>query len=284
MFKEPVNAINMKTVITTLPIYDKIDKQCYQRSKDSGHGIIPIICPLERLPSFQWIDGADGASTITKIELIDESGTATDITATHFTTCPKPTSHAITGDVYFQYKGNALDTDLPCGRFYLKLTTNNAKIYYSEWFQVEDVYDKTTYSSKYLIFTFANTYDMGTILYHDSFVQTLWIESETMEPSFPLKEEGQENAEGRFVRTFGRQVKKYLARTKTIPDYMVDVLSRARLCDTITLTDLVGDVNTVYNLEVEHEWLFDDKYYAKADLLFDYDETVLISGCNTNIP
>lgn len=274
----------MKTVITTLPIYDKLAKQCYQRSNGSGHGIHPIICPIERLPSFQWIDGTDGAVTVTKIELIDEDGNATDITASHFTTCPLPQSYAVTGDFYFQYKGTALDADLPCGRYYLKITMNNAKIYYSEWFQVEDVYDKITYSSKYLIFTFTNSYDLGTILYQDGFTQTLWIESETMEPSFPLKEEGQENADGRFVRTFGRQLKKYLARTKVVPDYMVDVFNRARLCDTITLRDLVGDLNTIYNLEVEHEWLWDDKYYAKIDLTFDYDETVLVSGCNTNIP
>jgi len=273
----------MKTIITTLPIYDKIEKQCYQRSISSGNGIIPIISPKRRFPSFQWLDGADGATSVTKLEIIDVNGAATDITASHFTTCPKPSTFAISGDVYFQYKGNALDADLPCGLYYLKITTNNSKVYYSEWMLITDVYDKTTYSSKYLIITFSNTYDLGDILYHDGFIQTVWMESETMEPSFPLEEEGQKNAEGRFVRTFGRQVKKYLARTKAMPDYMVDVFNRMRLCDTITLTDLVGDQNSVYNIEVEHEWLFNDKYYAKLDLTFDYDETVLVSGCNTNI-
>ena len=139
------------------------------------------------------------------------------------------------------------------------------------------------YSDKYLILNFHNTCDLGDILYHDGFTQTLYFESETMEPSFPLEEEGQKNGEGRFVKTFARQTKKYLARTKAMPDYMVDVFHRLRLHDTITLTDLVGDTNTVYNLEVEHEWLFDDKYYAKAELTFDYDETVVLSGCCSNI-
>jgi hypothetical protein len=273
----------MKTIITTLPIYDKLEKQCYQRAGDSGNGVIPITCPIERLPSFQWLDGTDGATTITKIELIDDDGSATDITATHFTTAAKPATHAITGDVYFQYKGQALDTDLPCGLYYLKLTTNNAKIYYSEWMNITDVYDKTTYSSKYLIITFSHVNDLYNILYHDSFTQTIWMESETMEMSFPTKEEGQENGEGRFVRTFGRQTKKYLVRTKQMPDYMVDVFNRLKLHSSISITDLVGDVNTVYNLEVEHEWLFDDKYYAKVELTFDYDETALVSGCGVDI-
>lgn len=280
----------METIITTLPIYDKVEKQCYQRAElnasteSAGHGIIPITCPRERLPSFQWLDGTDGATSITKIELIGTSGAATDITASHFTTCPKPATHAITGDVYFQYKGNALDADLPCGLYYLKLTTNNAKVYYSEWMNITEVYDKTTYSSKYLIITFYNNYDLGNILYHDSFTQAIWLEAETMEPSFPLKEEGQENGEGRFVRTFARQVKKYAVTSKQMPDYMVDVFNRLKLHSSITLTDLVGDTNTVYNLEVEHEWLFEDKYYARVDLTFDYDEVALVSGCGTNIP
>lgn len=517
----------MKTIVTTLPIYDKIEKQCYERANhniNSGHGIVPILTPRHRLPSFQWKDGTDGAATPIKIELINESLSSADITnylavpnllptlnTVHVGYSPFTTSglsitsaiqlnaaatyvmfdtnfntlagdkyrfytyltktsgelpsvsfwapisglnsnkvqlvagwnditltviasndsylqisnttlanwstnliyfnksasyfisllasHVITGDVYFQYKGDTLNYLLPVGEYYLKITMNTGHVYYSEWFKVDCVYenlitsltnagydtltksgtiitsaveagvnpsaysdtfamrkDETVkvflfftytsgqypsielysgtlaapvsnvvalhaglnevtltaisdvtdamfvifntiaanfatseifitrpYSDKYLILNFHNTCDLGDILYHDGFTQTLWFESETMEPSFPLEEEGQKNGEGRFVKTFARQTKKYLARTKNISDYMVDVLHRLRLHDTITLTDLVGDTNTVYNLEVEHEWLFDDKYYAKAELTFDYDETIVLSGCCSNI-
>lgn len=510
----------MKTIITTLPIYDKIEKQCYERSKHSGNGIVPTLTPRHRLPSFQWKDGTDGAATVSKIEMINKDGETyyrnlfdhwvntsfdtfvssgldiisaintdggndsaavhksfyptysikspigTVITLTGFLTLNSgfapvidilynnavvstisltaglniinytspgaleiafgiradlgncnfsftnvkigyanidsyfpvlPASYAITGDVYFQYKGDTLNYLLPIGEYYLKITMNTGHVYYSEWFKVDCVYENlitgftnngyesftslgtaitsavnsagnadtssssvfqvtknkpitvifyltkisgtlpeiyltnnsvsTTvvnaveglniitltptwtgdsyirfynnatnvnfatseilvnkgYSEKYLIIDFHNTCDLGEILYHDGFTQTLWFESETMEPSFPLEEEGQKNGEGRFVRTFARQTKKYLVRTKNMPDYMVDVFHRLRLHDTITLTDLVGDTNTVYNLEVEHDWLFDDKYYAKLDLIFDYDETVVLSGCCSNI-
>jgi hypothetical protein len=150
-------------------------------------------------------------------------------------------------------------------------------------FGIEDVLFFRAYSSKYLTINYSNTCDLGDIIYQYDMNQTIWFESETMEPSFTLEEEGQKNGEGRFVRTFGRQVKKYLARTKEMPDYMVDVFNRMRLHDTISLTDLVGDTNVVYNLEVEHEWLHEDKYYAKIDLTFDYDETALMSGCCTNV-
>jgi hypothetical protein len=272
----------MKTIITTLPIYDNILKQCYERSRRSGNGIIPIISPRHRLPSFQWLDGADGCGSVSKIETLTEAGTADDITA-HFAAMP-----TLAHD-YFTYPGTTLSTILDVGIYYLRITMNNGKVYYSDWFKVDCVYGDSTqlpptdhvYSTKYLIINFHNHCDLGDILYQDGLTQTIWLESETMENSFPLKEEGAENGQGRFVRTFGRQTKKYLARTMQLPGYMVDVFNRMRLHDTITITDLVGDVYTVYNLEVEHEWLYDDKYYCKLDLTFDYDETVVVSGCCT---
>jgi len=269
----------MKTIYTTLPIYDKLAKQLYERAKHAGMDQPkPIICPLNELPAFQWLDEGDGATIVSAVNLINFNGVSIPITG-YFTGLP--TLHAITGDGYFVYNGGVLNNSMPCGLHYLEITTDGGT-YYSEWFDAEDVYDMTTYSSKYLQMTFTNTYDLGDILYHTGFTQKVWFESETMEPSFPTDEEGSKDGRGRYIRTFARQVKKYLARTVTMPDYMVDVFNRMKLHDTITLMDLVGDVNTVYNLEVEHEWLFDDKYYAKIELIFDYDETVVTSGCGNN--
>lgn len=139
------------------------------------------------------------------------------------------------------------------------------------------------YSTKYLTINFHNDCDLGDILYHSGFDQSLWFESETMEQTYPQEDEGVKNGEGQFVSSFARQVKKYLARTKAMPDYMADVFNRLKLHDTVTLIDLVGDSNTVSNLEVEHEWLWDDKYYAKFDLTFDYDEAVVMAGCCNDI-
>lgn len=307
---------------------------------------------------------------------------------------------ALTDD-YFQYKGTTLGTLLPCGTWYLKITTANGYVYYSDWFTVTSVYenlisawivnitydtftssgtaitsaieigadgaaytgyfpvkkgdvikvitnvnlnggtlpyfvlrDKDTaawisnsvqtviglneitltatansnfasllayqfgggatnysttdivvmraYSEKYLTINFSNTCDLGDIVYQDGFTQSLWFESETMENTYPTEEEGQKNGEGRFIRTFARLVKKYLARTKDMPGYMVEVFNTMKLHNTVEIIDLVGDENDVYNIEVEHEWLFDDKYYAKLDLTFDYNEATVVSGCCTN--
>lgn len=282
----------MKTIITTLPIYDKLSKQCYERAnsvKDDGLGVVPIISARHRLPSFQWLDGSDGAASVSKIETVDINGIATDITA-KFTL---PAMIPLNND-YFQYSGTTLNSLLNTGTYYLKITTNNAKIYYSEWFKVDCVFSDSnlpptaTYSTKYLIWTFYHSIngtavDFGDILYHHGFTQVLYLESDALEPSFPTEEQGQTNGDGRFVRTFARQTKKYSARTKLLPAYMVDVFNRMKLHGSVTMIDLVGDSHTIYNLEVEHEWYDEEKNYALISLKFDYDETVLVSGCASNI-
>jgi hypothetical protein len=157
------------------------------------------------------------------------------------------------------------------------VNTSNVSFYTSE------ILVNRSYSEKYLTINYSNTCDIGELLYHGGLLQTIWFESEPMECTFPEDEEGIKNGEGRFVRSFARQVKKYLVRTKEMPDFIVDVFNRMKLHDTIELIDLVGNRNDIYNLEVEHEWLWDDKYYAKLELTFDYDESVVIAGCCNNI-
>lgn len=512
----------MKTIYTSLPIYDRLAKQCYERARagHSGYDLpVPVVCPRHRLPSFQWLDNGDGATSVSNIELIDRGGdnyngptpftgwtnngwdvswessgleftasetsahianaeingilyidagellkfhcvatinvdnlqlyilengalagtynivsgenniehtvlanctyvgggltmyissdlataqtvtvSNTDITINsinnYFVTLPA--SHAITGDTYFAYDGDTLNYLLPAGVYYLKITMDTGHIYYSDWFKVDCVYENLitgwtnngydtltlsntsiwaaseagvngnaysdsfesfigeeitvifflsliagdlpvvtlndtgdtdpqdenaveglnvitftstlttdyeiqfsnatastwmasevmvirSFSTKYLVLNFSNECDLGDILYSEGFDQTVWFESEPMETAFPQEEVGLTNGNGRFVRTFARQVKKYIARTKEMPDFMVEVFNRMKLHDTIELVNLVGDINDVYNLEVSHEWLGDDKYYARIDLNFDLNEVFTIAGCCNNI-
>ena len=515
----------MKTIQTTLPVYNRIEKQCYERAHHAGVGIVPIMTPRYRLPSMQWNVEADDPGYIDDIRLIDTDGAETDLenamfqnllvvagmdnmgnsgydvfnsaSSFQFTaqkttaagiayaytdtfsvvknkviwinysltltsgTAPKlvivnnagtdisPIHTMLAGantikltitetatarirvrnldteqcnigvslawfdtalpglnteltDEFFIYNGHTLGQLLPTGLYYLKMATLNGYIYYSDWFRVDCIYPNLLtgfdpiyityniftvvdlavtqasevpaaaadaqsyavniikgerfrvvfnftfnsgeypefyivesgigirsnivviedglndfiltatqtgtfrfmfnqngtdvadwsateilifreYSTKYLTLNFTNSCDLGELIYHDDFTQTLWFESESMETSFPQEEEGQKNNDGKFFRTFTRQVKKYIARTKMMPDFMVDVFNRMKLHNSIELIDLVGDTHDVYNLEVDHEWLFDDKYYAKIDLTFDYNETVLSSGCCVSI-
>ena len=383
----------MKTIITTLPIYNKTAKQCYERSKHALTGMYPIVCPRHRLPSFQWIDDTDGAASVAKIETISTSGAIVDITTWFTLPAMIPLEHD-----YFVYSGATLLKLLATGNYYLQITMDNGFVYFSEWFKIDCVYQNLVkffynsgyetftslgtvissainsagtgearsdtdgfllsngeninivffltlnsgqlptviikdqignvidsqvavaglnniiltntvsqicllwfnntaagnwsitelfafrdYSEKYLTLNFHNDCDLGDFYYHGGFNQTIWIESEAMEITFPLEEEGAKNGESKFIRSFARQDKKYILRTKEMPDYMVDVFHRLRLHDTVILIDKVGDSHILYNIEPEHEWIGVDKYYAQINLNFDFDEAVVITGCCNNL-
>src|SRR4030042_5648145 len=68
----------MKTINTVLPVYDKIEKQCYRRAiknKLTGQTEpVPVSTPRHRLPSMLWNVEADDPGEITRIELIDKDG------------------------------------------------------------------------------------------------------------------------------------------------------------------------------------------------------------------
>lgn len=164
------------------------------------------------------------------------------------------------------------------GSYYLRFsnTTN------SNWFTTEIVC-YPVYSEKYLIFDFEHSCNLGDINYESGFEQTLYLESEPLESAFPYVEKGAENGYGRFVPTYQRQDKTYIIRTKLVADYIIDVLQRLKLHDTIILTDLVGDVWDVEEIDTEQTWQFDDKYYALATITVDLGEGIAITGCCTAI-
>jgi len=61
-------------------------------------------------------------------------------------------------------------------------------------------------------------------------------------------------------------------------------MQRMKLHDNIELTFKTGEVEQIYNVEIEAEWVF-EKYLwqAIATLTFDMDEKVVISGCCDNM-
>jgi hypothetical protein len=264
----------MKTIYTTLPIYDSTAKQYYERSKHNvPDKIVAIHCPANELPSFQWKDDGDGCASVTNIDLVDMDGNELDILSNF---AALPTLFALTSGNYFIYEGGTLAAPLECGTYYLKISMDNAIPYYSEWFIVDSVDD-------YLQIDFYNTCDLYNIVYQNGFRQSMWFKSEPMEEIYPVESEGFKNGEGTFIKTFTRQTKTYQLKTFEMPGYMVDVFNRMKLHLSITITDLVGDTNTIYNLTVEHEWLWDANYYALITLTFDYDETAVITGCCNNL-
>lgn len=146
-------------------------------------------------------------------------------------------------------------------------------------FYTSEIVCYRSYSTKYISLHFTHECNLGDILYEDNLEQTLYLETEPMEPSFPYVEKGQENGFGVFVPTWQRQDKVYIMRTLLVAQFIVDVLHRLKLHDTIELTDLVGDEWTVITIDTEHEWQFDDKYYAMATISVSLGEAIVVTAC-----
>jgi len=146
-------------------------------------------------------------------------------------------------------------------------------------FSTTEILIHTQYACGFVTLSFSNCCNIGDIIYENDFVQTLWIKSDNIEQQFPYVEKGQENGDGKFVPTFRRQEKMYMIRTEEIPQFLVDVLQRLRLHDVITYIDQVGDAFNVETVETEHEWVFEDKYYATASITLDLGESVVVMGC-----
>lgn len=124
----------MKTIYTTLPIYDSVLKQDYNRSGC----IIPIYTPRHRLPSWQY-QTTETPGAVTAITLINAAGTLMDLTP-YFGTLSD--AYVLGASTYYKYDGDTLYYLLPYGAYYIKITHANGYYYYSEWFVVTDVYPK----------------------------------------------------------------------------------------------------------------------------------------------
>ena len=146
-------------------------------------------------------------------------------------------------------------------------------------FTTSEILIYTQYACGYVTLSFSNCCNLGNLLYEDDFVQTLWLKSDNIEQAFPYVEKGQENGEGRFIPTFRRQEKTYIIRTDIIPQFLVDVLHRLKMHDVMTYVDQVGDAWNVQSVDVEHEWQFEDKYYATASITLDLGEEIVAFGC-----
>lgn len=146
-------------------------------------------------------------------------------------------------------------------------------------FSTSEILVYTQYACGYVTLSFSNCCNLGDLLYEYDFLQTLWLKSDNIEPAFPYTEKGQENGDGKFIPTFRRQEKTYTIRTGLIPQYLIDVLNRLKMHDVMTYIDQTGEAYNVESVDVEQDWVFEDKYYATASITLDLGESVTAFGC-----
>jgi len=138
--------------------------------------------------------------------------------------------------------------------------------------------------NKYLKFEYWDTCDLGNIYYQGGQHFWFYLDGDVLEPFHEETEDGQENGDGDFIPTYRRGMKRYRIRTGLVPDYMVDAIQRMKLHDHIELTFKTGEIEQVYNVDVEMEWQFEKKcHQATVVLTFDMDEKIVVGACCDNL-
>jgi len=237
----------MRTVFTTFPIFDSLSKQDYTRTGQ----LRPLLSPRQHLPPFQFEVSA-GVATITDVQMVDCNAATTNITA-YFANLPVVATGATYS--YIQYKGDTLNTLLPFGSYYLKMTDNDANIYYSDYFNVENIYIGSVQSDEYIKLKFSNTKDLPTplnepaILYQDSFYDECWFKTELGTTEHETTRIGTEK-NGVFIAEKMISVYRYKL-TDYIGRNLYRALHRLPLHDDVEITDNVGNVYDVgHDIEV----------------------------------
>jgi hypothetical protein len=137
--------------------------------------------------------------------------------------------------------------------------------------------------NKYLRLEYWNSCDLGSIYYQGGIKFIKYLDADVGEPFYEEVEDGQENGDGDFVATFRRQIKKYTIRTELLQEFECDALKRMELHDSIYLTLKTGEIVQMFNVSVEVEWMFEEKYYATCVITFDIDEKITVSACCDNL-
>jgi len=109
----------------------------------------------------------------------------------------------------------------------------------------------------------SNACDVANILYQFGFRQRLFLDAIITQPDYDSTEEGIENGNKGFNKTF-QQLKKRYKIDFIAPEYLLDALTLLPMHDYVTIHDgyqsyPIDDVN------IEYEW---DDFYAVCTLSF----------------
>lgn len=138
--------------------------------------------------------------------------------------------------------------------------------------------------NKYLKLEYWNTCDLGNIYYQGGQKFWFYLDADVAEPFHEDVEDGQENGDGEFIPTYRRQMKRYIIRTGLLSDYLIDAIQRMKLHDNIYLTFKTGEIEQIYNVDVEVEWQFEKfLHQGMVTMTFDMREGVLLTSCCDNL-
>ena len=135
------------------------------------------------------------------------------------------------------YFGTPFNFQIPCGNYYMMLTTTDDTIYYSEVISVKDFIPS---HSPYVMLEWFNNCDLSDVIYQNinsyAYKNRMYIDGPISKPEYPFKEDGVEDGNSDYNVTFQKWEKKEILTVAKCPDFIVDSLTTMKLHDTIEVT------------------------------------------------
>lgn len=189
------------------------------------------------------------------------------------------------------YFGTAFNFQLPCGNYYMMLTTTDDIIYYSEVISIKDFIPS---HSPYVMMEWFNNCDLSDVIYQTidslSYKNRMYINGPISKPEYPFKEDGVEDGNSDFNVTFQKWEKKEILTVPKCPDFIVDSLTTMKLHDFIEVTKplrkkqlSVLPAYEIKSIEFEVIPIMND-FANNVEIKMLLNDKVIDSTCCTNIP
>ena len=120
---------------------------------------------------------------------------------------------------------------------------------------------------------YSNSVDMAGVVYHNTFMNRLYLDADVSKPQYVIDEDGIEDADGEFDPTFQKWAKKY-SITFYAQEFLVDALTLMTLHDQIYVTLKNEESSQVLDVEIEYTWDSDIECWAEVVLTFTTDYIV----------
>lgn len=136
---------------------------------------------------------------------------------------------------------------------------------------------------EFLKIKYRNSCDLGGSVFSapsNGFQYTIFLPVNIGQGTYELKEEGREDGEGNFIRSFGRLQRDYQF-SLIVPEYTYDALANIQLHNSIFITTRYDENSKAYNFKVSSpEWLKNGSV-CKVQINFTVDY-LITTGCCQN--
>lgn len=188
------------------------------------------------------------------------------------------------------YCGNVFQFQIPCGKYYMVLTSSDNVIYYSEVITVKDFIPS---QSPYVLLEWKNSCDLSDVKYEAinacAYLNRLYINGPLTHPEYPFKEEAEEDGNQNLNIVFQKWEKKQSLIAPKCPEFIVDSLTAIRLHDEIFITKPIRkkqiqvlDAIEIDKIEYDVQYILND-CAANVELKMLLKDKVVDSTCCTNI-